>query len=100
MTMTRSNCYRRRLEEVTSANEYHDESMTQMLLVKMRDSFVHQRRASKGNLQCYLWLTPYEPQRGADDDGLPVQVEWEKIEPEVCQNLIESMPKRVAAVMK
>jgi transposase len=29
-----------------------------------------------------------------------VQVEWEKIEPEVCQNLIESMPRRVAAVLK
>jgi hypothetical protein len=29
-----------------------------------------------------------------------VQVEWDKIEPEVCQNLIESMPSRVAAVLK
>ena len=29
-----------------------------------------------------------------------VQVEWEKIESEVCQNLIESMPRRVAAVLK
>ena len=29
-----------------------------------------------------------------------VQVEWEKIEPEVCQNLIENMPRRVAAVVK
>ncbi len=29
-----------------------------------------------------------------------VQVEWEKIEPEVCQNLIESMPMRVTAVVK
>ena len=29
-----------------------------------------------------------------------VQVEWDKIEPEVCQNLIESMPRRVAAVVK
>ena len=29
-----------------------------------------------------------------------VQVEWEKIESEVCQNLIESMPRRVAAVIK
>jgi hypothetical protein len=26
--------------------------------------------------------------------------EWEKIEPEVCQNLIESMPRRVAALVK
>jgi len=29
-----------------------------------------------------------------------VKVEWDKIEPEVCQNLIESMPRRVAAVVK
>ena len=29
-----------------------------------------------------------------------VQVEWDKIEPEVCQKLIESMPKHVEAVLK
>jgi len=29
-----------------------------------------------------------------------VQVEWDRIEPEVCQNLIESMPRRIAAVLK
>ena len=29
-----------------------------------------------------------------------VQVEWDKIEPEVCQNLIESMPRRMEAVIK
>ena len=29
-----------------------------------------------------------------------VQVEWEKIEPSVCQGLVESMPRRVAAVLK
>ena len=29
-----------------------------------------------------------------------VQVEWDKIEPEVCHNLIESMPRRVAEVVK
>ena len=29
-----------------------------------------------------------------------VQAEWDKIEPNVCQNLIESMPRRVAAVVK
>ena len=26
--------------------------------------------------------------------------EWEKIEPPVCQNLIESMPRRIEAVLK
>jgi transposase len=29
-----------------------------------------------------------------------VQVEWDKITADVCQNLIESMPRRVAAVVK
>jgi len=29
-----------------------------------------------------------------------VQVEWDKIEPEVCQKLIETMPGRIAAVLK
>ena len=29
-----------------------------------------------------------------------VETEWEKIEPAVCQNLIESMPRRVEAVYK
>ena len=28
-----------------------------------------------------------------------VQIEWDKIEPEVCQNLIESMPRYVEAVI-
>jgi hypothetical protein len=27
-------------------------------------------------------------------------MEWEKIPKEVCQNLIESMPRRVAAVLR
>jgi len=29
-----------------------------------------------------------------------VETEWEKIDPSVCQNLIESMPRRVEAVLK
>jgi hypothetical protein len=29
-----------------------------------------------------------------------VEEEWNKIDTEVCQNLIESMPRRVAAVLK
>ena len=29
-----------------------------------------------------------------------VQVEWDKIDSKVCQDLIESMPRRVAAVIK
>jgi len=29
-----------------------------------------------------------------------VEAEWDKIPPEVCQNLIESMPRRVEVVLK
>jgi hypothetical protein len=29
-----------------------------------------------------------------------VEKEWNKIDVEVCQNLIESMPRRIAAVLK
>ena len=29
-----------------------------------------------------------------------VEAEWDKIPPKVCQNLIESMPRRVEAVLK
>ena len=29
-----------------------------------------------------------------------VEVEWNKIGPEVCQNLIKSMPRRVQAVLE
>ena len=29
-----------------------------------------------------------------------VETEWEKIPAEVCQNLIESMPRRIEAVLK
>jgi transposase len=40
------------------------------------------------------------PPSGVLDLWDRVQAEWDKIEPEVCQNLIESMPRRVAAVLK
>ena len=29
-----------------------------------------------------------------------VEKEWEEIKPEVCQNLIESMPRRIQAVIR
>jgi hypothetical protein len=29
-----------------------------------------------------------------------IQVEWDKIEPEACQKLIESMPRRMKGVVK
>ena len=55
----------------------------------------------------YLWVAL--KQRLADYKALPreilelwgrVQVEWEKIPPEVCQNLIKSMPEKIAAWIK
>ena len=55
----------------------------------------------------HLWwdlkrrLAKYEtPPSGAEELWECCQVEWEKILKEVCQNLIESMPRRVQAVIK
>lgn len=55
----------------------------------------------------HLWnhlkrrLAEYEtPPGGMLELWERVQVEWDKIGPEVCQNLIESMPRRVRAVWK
>ena len=41
-----------------------------------------------------------EPPKGITELWERSQAEWEKIGEEVCQNLIESMPRRVEAVMK
>jgi hypothetical protein len=41
-----------------------------------------------------------EPPKGIEELWERVEAEWDKIEPEVCQNLIESMPRRVEAVYK
>jgi len=41
-----------------------------------------------------------EPPRGVFELWERVAEEWGEISPEVCQNLIESMPRRVAAVIK
>ena len=55
----------------------------------------------------HLWehikrrLAEYEtPPSGILELWDRVEVEWDKIAPEVCQNLIESMPRRVEAVLK
>jgi transposase len=55
----------------------------------------------------HLWhhlkrrLAEYEvPPKGILELWDRVEEEWNKIEPEVCQNLIESMPRRVEAVIK
>ena len=41
-----------------------------------------------------------EPPSGVHELWDQFQEEWEKIEPSVCQNLIESMPRRIEAVLK
>jgi len=41
-----------------------------------------------------------EPPKGIRELWERVETEWDKIEPAVCQNLIESMPRRVEAVYK
>ena len=55
----------------------------------------------------HLWhhikvqLQKYEtPAKGVWEIWERVAEVWENIEPEVCQNLIESMPRRVEAVFK
>ena len=55
----------------------------------------------------HLWeylkrrLAEYEtPPKGILELWERVQVEWEKIEASVCQGLVESMPRRIAAVLK
>ena len=55
----------------------------------------------------HLWshlkrrLSDYEhPPTGIQELWSRVEVEWNKIGPEVCQNLIESMPRHVSAVIK
>ena len=55
----------------------------------------------------HLWsylkrkLAEYErPSDGILELWERVQTEWDKIDPKVCQDLIESMPRRVAAVIK
>ena len=55
----------------------------------------------------HLWshlkrrLADYEkPPRGMLELWERIEVEWEKIDAGVCQNLIESMPRRIAAVIK
>jgi transposase len=55
----------------------------------------------------HLWtivkkrLSDYEnPPAGVHELWERIQVEWDKIEPEVCQRLIESMPRRVLALKK
>ena len=46
-------------------------------------------------------LEQYEkPPGGIQELWERIEVEWEKIDAAVCQNLIESMPRRVAAVIK
>ena len=46
-------------------------------------------------------LAAYEhPLMGIEKSWERIQVEWEKISAEECQNLIESMPRRIQAVLK
>ena len=56
-----------------------------------------------GNLWSYLKRKPAEyarPPYGILELWERVQTEWDKIDSKVCQDLIESMPRRVAAVIK
>ena len=55
----------------------------------------------------HLWehlkhqLEQYEsPPKGVHELWERVEKEWNEISPEVCQNLIESMPRRIQAIIK
>ena len=51
------------------------------------------------HLKCQL--QHYEsPPKGVHELWERVEKEWNKISPEVCQNLIESIPRRIQAVIK
>jgi transposase len=51
------------------------------------------------HLKCQL--CQYEtPPKGVQELWDRVSEEWNKISPETCQNLIESMPRRIQAVIK
>ena len=59
-----------------------------------------------GNIE-HLWehlkcrLRQYEtPPKGVHELWDRVSEEWNEISPEICQNLIESMPRRIQAVIK
>ena len=55
------------------------------------------------HLWCYLKrrLAEYEhPPKGMEELWRRIEEEWEKIPAEVCQGLIESMPRRIEAVLK
>jgi transposase len=52
-----------------------------------------------GHLKCQLQQYPIPP-KGVHELWDRVSEEWNAIEPEVCQKLIESMPRRIEAVIK
>ena len=51
------------------------------------------------HLKCRLKQHPTPP-KGVHELWDNVAEEWDGIPPEVCQNLIESMPRRIQAVIK
>jgi hypothetical protein len=112
-------------DELQQSVEYYDKSPTDMVFQQDNDPKHKSARATKwldeSGFTIMKWpaqspdLSPIEHlwnylKRRLDEYEIPpssqnelwqrCEEEWEKIPKEVCQNLIESMPKRVAAVLK
>jgi transposase len=112
-------------DELQQSVEYYDKSPTDMVFQQDNDPKHRSTRATKwlgeSGFTIMKWpaqspdLSPIEHlwsylKRRLDEYEIPpssqnelwqrCEEEWEKIPKEVCQNLIESMPRRVAAVLR
>lgn len=112
-------------EELQQTLDHYDKTAQDVIFQQDNDpkhkSYLARDWFEDHNLQVLLWpsnspdLNPIEhlwehlKRRLAAYEVVPggilelwdrVQVEWDKIEKEVCQNLIESMPRRMEAVIK
>jgi len=112
-------------DELRESLAYYGKQVNQVIFQQDNDSKHNCKKAKahfqKQDYQVLLWppqspdLNPIEhlwnhlkiqlgqyeqPPSGILELWERVQVEWEAIKPEVCQNLIESMPRRVKAVLR
>ena len=112
-------------DELQGTLEYYDKSPSDIIFQQDNDSKHTNKKAQtwfkNHGFQLLQWLAqspdlnPIEHlwthiKRRIEEDKEPpnsvhklwdrIQEEWDKVEPDVCQNLIESMPRRLNAVLK
>ena len=112
-------------DELQETLEYYDKSSSDIIFQQDNDSKHTSKKAQtwfkNHGFQLLQWpaqssdLNPIEHlwthvKRRIEEDEEPpnsvhklwdrIQEEWDKVEPDVCQNLIESMPRRLNAVLK